>query len=135
MKDASITQIASPYAVPTGPTYETYSVLDVGKPDVPQLDRLQLAWLRLIHEDPKYGRRWNHLRWTVHTTSQTPVIVFDSDIGDLATTEPRIIGEACTSAYHPDEGATVAIPHFDIPCKASEQSRVRGEKALIGWEP
>jgi hypothetical protein len=46
-----------------------------------------------------------------------------------------IIGEACNVAFKPTEGSIEVLPHFDIPCKPSEQPPVRGQKAPLGWEP
>jgi hypothetical protein len=113
----------------------TYSVLDAGKPTGPKLSALQVAWLRLIHDDPKYGSRWKHLRFSVVPEDHLPLVVFDYDGEDFATTEFPVIGDACDAALDVSEGSVMATSHFDQPCTASENLTVRGEKALLGWEP
>jgi hypothetical protein len=134
----------NPKASPETSNYDTYSVRDVEKAGTPRLDAKQSAWLRLIHADPAYFRIWNRLRWTlvaVHD-QRTPVIVFDFDPNyytngpySLEYDEFRIIGESCNTAFDPSERDVVALSHFDRPCEPSEQPAVRGQKALLGWEP
>jgi hypothetical protein len=129
---------------PAASNYDTYLVLDVGRPGTPPLNARQSAWLGLIHADPAYRGIWKRLRWTLVAVrdQRTPLIVFDFDPNyytngpyNLEYDEFPIIGESCNLAFNPSERDVVALPHFDQPCKASEQLKVRGQKALLGWEP
>jgi hypothetical protein len=133
---------ATPQPLPTAPGYGTYSVLDIGKGGIPQLTAHQRAWLQLIHDDPTYRSRWRHLRFAPRVAEDhLPVVVFDADpetqghVFSLAYDQFLIIGDACNAAFDPSEGGINALPHFDMPCKPSEQLRVRGEKKFLGWEP
>jgi hypothetical protein len=113
----------------------TYSVLDAGKTGVPHLGAMQAAWLRLIHDDPAYAPRWKRLRWSLVPEDHLPLVVFEYRGEDFNTTLFPIIGDACNAFLDTSEGTVMATPHFDRPCAASEELRVRGEKALLGWEP
>jgi len=137
------TKPATAEATPTGQTYDTFSVLAVGKAGTPRLTPLQMEWLNLIHSDPTYRPRWSHLRWTIGVQEEhLPVVVFDDDSdvrpeagASLDYGEFLIIGDVCNAAFKPSEHSIMSLPHFDIPCKPSEQLRVRGERELLGWEP
>ena len=54
---------------------------------------------------------------------------------DYNTTSFPVIGDVCNVFLDVSEATLVATPHFDLPCKPSEQLTVHGEKALLGWEP
>jgi hypothetical protein len=113
----------------------TYSVLDVGKRGIPKLGEPQMAWLRLIHNDPTYGPQWRHLRWTLVPEDHLPLVVFQYAGQDFDLTYFLVIGDVCNAALDLSEGSVIAISHFDQDCKPSENLTVRGEKALLGWEP
>ena len=117
------------------PAAATYSVLDTGKPGVPHLSALQRSWLRLIHDDPSYGPKWKYLRWTFVPEDPLPLVVFEYHGEDYNRQYFPIVGDVCNAFLDVSEATVIATPHFDRPCKPSEQWDVRGEKALLGWEP
>lgn len=92
--------------------FGTYSVLDVGKPGVPQLTTLQARWLHLIHAVPAYAKRWEYLRFVKQPNnypSVPPLVVFDAqgldrlsqrDVGPGARF--HVIGEPCSAMYQPE---------------------------------
>jgi hypothetical protein len=126
-------------SLPTPPNFGTYSVLEIGAAKAPKLNSKQTAWMHLIHADPAYRKIWSELRWTLVAVNEqrTPVIVFDVVPGKDSLTANwfPIIGEVCNVAFDPTEGDVATLPHFDVPCKPSEQPPVRGQKALLGWQP
>jgi hypothetical protein len=93
--------------------FGTYSVLDVGKPGVPQLTTLQARWLHLIHAVPEYKKRWSYFRFTKQPEnnypSVPPLVVFDAQgldrliKTDVAGVPPSFhaIGEPCNAMYSP----------------------------------
>jgi hypothetical protein len=93
--------------------FGTYSVLDVGKPGVPQLTTLQARWLHLIYAVPTYRKRWSYLRFAKqpppHDPSDPPLAVFDAqgldrliktDVGGVPPSF-HVIGEPCNAMYVP----------------------------------
>jgi hypothetical protein len=105
--------------------FGTYSVLDVGKPGIPQLSTIQTRWLHLIHAVPEYRKRWSYLRFTRQPEnnypSVPPLIVFDAlgldrviktDVGG-AFPSFHVIGEPCNAMYSPQmrmyHGETSAV--------------------------
>jgi hypothetical protein len=93
--------------------FGTYSVLDVGKPGVPQLTTLQARWLHLIHAVPAYRKKWQYLRFVKQPPNKyplvPPLVVFDAQgsddfsESDIAATEAwfHVIGEPCKATYSP----------------------------------
>jgi hypothetical protein len=93
--------------------FGTYSVLDVGKPKVPQLTTLQARWLHLIYAVPAYRQRWSYLRFVKQPpprdTSDPPLVVFDAQgIDRKSESDPiaamawfHVIGEPCNATYSP----------------------------------
>lgn len=93
--------------------FGTYSVLDVGKPGVPQLTTLQARWLHLIHAVPAYAKRWQYMRFVKQPRNKylsvPPLVVFDAQALDrlsesnVAAYEAwfHVIGEPCSATYVP----------------------------------
>jgi hypothetical protein len=124
--------------------FGTYSVLDVGKPGVPQLTRLQARWLHLIHAVPEYKKRWSYLRFTKQPgnnyPSVPPLVVFDAqgfdqviktDVGG-APPSFHVIGEPCNAMYVPQtrmyHGETSAVCSPDI---IQREPPVPGESSVL----
>jgi hypothetical protein len=123
--------------------FGTYSVLDVGKPGVPQLTALQARWLHLIRAVPAYAKRWQYSRFAKQPPNKypsvPPLVVFDAQgldrlsENDVAAYEAwfHVIGEPCYATYTPSRkmyvGQTSAACSADqlLPLVPGESSVLR----------
>jgi hypothetical protein len=95
--------------------YKTYSVLDVGKPRVPTLDRAQRLWLRRIRATPAYRSSWRYLRFsTIVFKKYAPLTVIDSRNVDI-TSGIQVIGAPCGLYFNPYRQGLYAAPQ-DVAC-------------------
>jgi hypothetical protein len=124
--------------------FGTYSVVDVGKPGVPQLTKLQARWLHLIHAVPAYAKRWQYLRFVrqpeKNLPSDPPLVVLDAQgtdrlsESDVAATEAwfHVIGEPCNATYSPARriyvGETSAVCQ---PYLSQLEPPVPGESSVL----
>lgn len=119
-------------------TIRTYSVLDVGKPGVPLLTRLQKAWLALIKRAPGYRKIWKTLRFLPMNDDKLPLTALDpgpswKDGG--AWQGFHIIGDDCNAYIILDPRDGPRIQPFTECGPQDMRPAVPGEKALLGWDP